>query len=98
MTARSDPPNASAGACRVAAPGSLRAAEAQAFLVVAQREQATEIDLAPLRDFDSAAIAVLLAIRRRGAGSGQRVRCVNPPPNLRKLAALYDVDGLLFDA
>lgn len=52
-----------------------------------------ELDLAPLRRFDSSAIAVLLALRRQAGG---RLAFRNPPANLRTLASLYGVDGLLF--
>ncbi|MEI6548241.1 MAG: STAS domain-containing protein [Burkholderiales bacterium] len=51
------------------------------------------IDLAGLTVFDSAALAVLAALRREAAGP---LRFANPPANLRKLAALYGVDTLLF--
>jgi phospholipid transport system transporter-binding protein len=54
---------------------------------------ATEFDLAPLRRFDSSAIAVLLALRRQAGG---RLAFRNPPANLRTLASLYGVDALLF--
>jgi ABC-type transporter Mla MlaB component len=57
------------------------------------RERPADLDLAPLARFDSAAVAVLVALRREG-GSALRLR--NPPPNLRKLAALYGVDAVLF--
>jgi ABC-type transporter Mla MlaB component len=43
--------------------------------------------------FDSAAVAVLVALRRE-AGIGADFR--NPPPNLRKLASLYGVEAALF--
>ena len=52
------------------------------------------IDLAGLTVFDSAALAVLAALRRDAGGP---LRFANPPANLRKLAALYGVDALLFD-
>jgi ABC-type transporter Mla MlaB component len=51
------------------------------------------IDLAGLTDFDSAALAVLAALRRDASGS---LRFANPPAKLRQLAALYGVDALLF--
>jgi len=55
-------------------------------------------DLAGCTEFDSALIAVLLELDRqaRRAG-GSPLRVLNPPPNLRKLAALYGVDGILLD-
>jgi phospholipid transport system transporter-binding protein len=56
---------------------------------------AGQIDLAGLQQFDSSALAVLVALRREfGGGIGFR----NPTANLRTLAGLYGVDGLLFGA
>jgi phospholipid transport system transporter-binding protein len=77
------------------APARLRADEAQGFLAAAAG--ASVVDLGALADFDSSAVAALVALGRRAAASGTRLRCVNAAPNLRKLAALYGVDGLLFD-
>jgi len=57
------------------------------------RTGARAIDLGSLERFDSAAVAVLVALRRE-TGSGLSLR--NAPPNLRTLAALYGVDALLF--
>ncbi|MFA7503223.1 MAG: STAS domain-containing protein [Burkholderiaceae bacterium] len=54
-----------------------------------------DFDLAPLAEYDSSAIAVLLEIRRTPGGAGARF--LNVPANLRKLASLYGVDSLLFD-
>jgi len=51
------------------------------------------LDLSPLVRFDSAALGVLLALRRE-AGSGLAFSGV--PANLRTLASLYGVDALLF--
>jgi ABC-type transporter Mla MlaB component len=56
---------------------------------------ASSVDLGPLARFDSAAVAVLVALRRE---FGAALRLGNPPPNLRKLASLYGVDELLFGA
>ena len=56
------------------------------------------VDLAECAVFDSSLIAVLLELRRRSASNaGAQLRVQNPPSNLRKLAALYGVDGILFD-
>lgn len=71
------------------APAALDAARA------ALREGGGLLDLTPLVRFDSAAVAVLVQLRRE-AGSGAAFR--NPPPNLRKLASLYGVDAELFGA
>jgi len=78
------------------APASIRLDDAPAALEALRdrlRAGARTIDLASLERFDSAAVAVLVALRRE-AGSGLSLR--NPPPNLRTLAALYGVDTLLF--
>jgi phospholipid transport system transporter-binding protein len=69
------------------APAALQAARA------ALRASPGALDLAGLRRFDSAAVAMLVALRRE-AGPGLAFR--NPPANLRKLASLYGVDTLLF--
>ncbi len=78
-------------------PRELTLANAGSFLPAAGAGPAAgaRIDLAPLERFDSAAVAVLLALRR---GSGARPGFVNVPSKLRQLAALYGVDSLLFDA
>jgi phospholipid transport system transporter-binding protein len=60
---------------------------------VALRAGEGRLDLAPLARFDSAAVAVLVALRRE-AGVGADFR--NPPANLRKLASLYGVEAALF--
>ena len=69
------------------APRALEAARA------ALRAGDGRLDLASLARFDSAAVAVLVALRRE-AGIGPEFR--NPPPNLRKLASLYGVEAALF--
>ncbi len=53
------------------------------------------IDAAALRNFDTAAIAVLLDARRlaQAAGHALQVRCA--PPEMVELSGLYGVDGLL---
>lgn len=53
------------------------------------------LDLSPLVRLDSAAVAVLIALRRE---AGARASFLNPPANLRALAQLYGVDALLFDS
>lgn len=71
-------------------------ANARGFLAEARLRLAggdNLLDLARLTEFDSAAIAVLLSIRRE---YGPSVSFLNPPENLRKLAVLYGVDSLLF--
>ncbi|HYF57754.1 MAG TPA: STAS domain-containing protein [Burkholderiaceae bacterium] len=51
------------------------------------------LDLSGLVRFDSAAVALLVALRRE---AGPRIAFRNPPPNVRKLASLYGVEALLF--
>jgi ABC-type transporter Mla MlaB component len=82
-------------------PGEIRLANAVAALAQgrvalgsASGSASGSIDLAGLTVFDSAALAVLAALRRDAGGP---LRFANPPANLRKLAALYGVDALLFD-
>lgn len=55
----------------------------------------TEIDLAQLTTVDSAAVATLAAWRRAARAAGQPLRFLNFPANLRSLAHLYGVEGLL---
>jgi phospholipid transport system transporter-binding protein len=69
------------------APRALEAARA------ALRAGGGRLDLAPLARFDSAAVAVLVALRRE---AGPDVGFESPPPNLRKLASLYGVEAALF--
>ncbi len=59
-------------------------------------DASVDVDLALLSHFDSAAIAGLVAIERRAQARALRVRFLNATPNLRKLASLYAVDGLIF--
>lgn len=58
------------------------------------------VDLRLLSEFDSAALAVLLAARRSAASVGvsaqDPLRFINVPENLAKLAHLYGVDSLVF--
>lgn len=70
-----------------------RAVQAQALAAYAAGER--DFDLAGLVQYDSAALTVLLAIRRSAHGASARF--LNVPANLRKLASLYGVDPLLFD-
>jgi len=53
------------------------------------------IDLAAVRQVDSAAVALLLAWQREAASTQSRLRLVNVPGALTSLAVLYGVDGLL---
>lgn len=53
------------------------------------------IDAAPLKQFDSSALAVLLALRRECARAGKRFAVQGLPDRLRDLAALYGIEALL---
>ena len=77
-------------------PASITLEEAPAALAAARgllSAAGGSVDLAPLARFDSAAVAVLVALRREG---GPAVSFRNVPPNLRKLASLYGVEAALF--
>ena len=56
---------------------------------------ATEVDCAPLTQFDSSALAVLLAWQRAASERGAALGIVNFPSGLASLAQAYGVDTLL---
>ncbi|KAF1029250.1 MAG: hypothetical protein GAK40_00594 [Burkholderia plantarii] len=56
---------------------------------------ATEVDCAPLAQFDSAALAVLLAWQRAAKARGATLAILNLPPKLASLAHAYGIDSLL---
>jgi len=74
--------------------GTVGIALAQASQALA--DGAREIDLSACTDFDSSLLALLLELHRQGAARGGAPRFVAAAPNLRKLAALYGADALLF--
>jgi phospholipid transport system transporter-binding protein len=53
------------------------------------------VDCDGIAAFDSAAVAVLLAVKRRGASEGRRIAFAGLPARLVALAALYDVEEML---
>ncbi len=53
------------------------------------------VDAAGLERADSAAVALLLAWRRRANARGQRLIVTNAPAALRTLAQIYGVEALL---
>lgn len=53
------------------------------------------IDLASVRQVDSAAVALLLAWQREAAARNGCIDLANVPPALTSLASLYGVDRLL---
>ena len=52
-------------------------------------------DLAGLSHVDSAALAVLLALKRRAQGEGARLDYASVPDTLVSLARVYGVDALV---
>ncbi|MDE1180669.1 STAS domain-containing protein [Paraburkholderia sp.] len=56
---------------------------------------ATGVDCAPLAQFDSSALAVLLAWQRAAVARGAALDIVNLPAGLASLAQAYGVDTLL---
>jgi phospholipid transport system transporter-binding protein len=55
---------------------------------------AAVVDCAQLTQFDSSALAVLLAWRRAGEARGTALRIVNVPDSLASLAQVYGIDVL----
>ncbi len=54
-----------------------------------------EVDLRDVEGIDSAAVAVLLALKRRAADEGRPLRFVGIPAALASLANLYGVEEIL---
>ncbi len=83
------------------APGRLTFAEAEGFLAAYRAGLArgeTGADLGGLTAFDSAGVGALVAAARSAAACSPPLaaRFVDPPAQLRSLADLYGVAGLLF--
>jgi phospholipid transport system transporter-binding protein len=53
------------------------------------------VDLAGVVHADSAALAVLLALRRRANADGRRLTFASVPPMLDSLARVYDLEEIL---
>jgi phospholipid transport system transporter-binding protein len=53
------------------------------------------VDFSGLTHADSAALAVMLALKRRGTEEGRTLGIRGIPPSLRSLAAVYGIDDLL---
>jgi len=53
------------------------------------------IDASPLRQLDSAAVAVLLECRRLAAAAKREIEVIGAPPKLVELAKLYGVETLI---
>ncbi|AIO31470.1 STAS domain-containing protein [Burkholderia pseudomultivorans] len=56
---------------------------------------ATAVDCAALTQFDSSALAVLLAWQRAAKARGASLDILNLPPKLASLARAYGVDALI---
>lgn len=56
---------------------------------------ASGVDCAPLAEFDSSALAVLLAWHRAAQAQGRKLDVVNLPEGLASLAGAYGIDALL---
>jgi phospholipid transport system transporter-binding protein len=85
---------ADAGGARWSYEGALTFAEAGPVLTAAHAlalPREGEIDLTRLGAFDSAAVAVLVALARRAAREGRSLHFAGLPSGLRALAALYGV-------
>lgn len=71
-----------------------------AAVLLAQGVQAlaqgrTTFDLSEVTEIDSSGLAVLFGWQRAAQAAGKVITIVNPPHNLRSLADVYDVSGLL---
>jgi phospholipid transport system transporter-binding protein len=55
----------------------------------------TTFDLSGVTEIDSSGLAVLFGWQRAAQASGKAITIINPPHNLRSLADVYDVSGLL---
>lgn len=66
-------------------------------LGVALRQQDAQVvvDASALRQFDTTALAVLLALQRQAHTLGKSLQLQDLPPRLADLARLYGVAGLL---
>ncbi|MBA3594765.1 MAG: STAS domain-containing protein [Pseudomonadota bacterium] len=75
----------------------LAAPSVEALGVMLAGETGPEVvaDASALREFDSSALAVLLACRRQVLAAGKRFSVLALPDRLRQLAGLYGVQDLL---
>lgn len=85
-----------------ALPSRLTHAESPACLAACEAElrrtaagEPAELDAGALQDFDSSAVALLLALARVARERGVELRLLALPPRLRELAVLYGVGSLL---
>ncbi|MDP3311639.1 MAG: STAS domain-containing protein [Polaromonas sp.] len=75
----------------------LAAPAVEALGAMLARETAAEVvaDASALEEFDSSALAVLLAFRRQVLAAGKEFSVRGLPDRLRQLAGLYGVQDLL---
>jgi phospholipid transport system transporter-binding protein len=59
---------------------------------------ATRVNCAPLRHFDSSALAVLLGWRRAAQSRGATLQILHFPAQLASLAGAYGIESLLHDS
>lgn len=91
--------------CRLALPESIGHQNAELLLQQLQQQlqerlsagecEQVEVDAAALRQFDSSALALLLALLRTVQQKQCAWKVTNPPERLLDLAALYGLDVLL---
>ena len=87
-----------AGGARWTYRGELTSANAGAVLAAAGALTLPadgEVDLRGVEEIDSAAVAVLLALKRRAADKSPPLRFVGIPASLASLAELYGVEEIL---
>jgi phospholipid transport system transporter-binding protein len=53
------------------------------------------VDFSGMRHADSAALAIVIALKRRAAAEGRALSATGLPASLHSLAVVYGVDGLL---
>lgn len=68
---------------------------AELIRALGARSGPVRLDAAPMRDFDSSAVAVLLELRRHLLAKGREMAVDHWPPKLSALVRLYGVDTLL---
>ena len=84
-------------------PATLTQSQAQATLAsllaaVPQEGPQVVVDASALTEFDSAALAVLLALRRQCVAAGKTLVCDRLTPRLSELAALYGITEIITPA
>ncbi len=78
--------------------GALSFDDATAVLAAAARlplPASGVVDVAGLTHADSAALAVMLALRRRAAAEGRKIAFTGVPPVLDSLARVYGIEEIL---